>query len=152
MKLSKFVAHSKLMTNVFALIVLVDAVCTCVDVDARADGRETPRWAQVTTDTCLALYTIELVMLIVAKGRRVLTDWMFLLDLFVIVCGYVEMMLLSHHRDLPLQTIGDLRALRLARILRLTRLLRRTRGFRELQKLVRISAGTAMFVDLVFKT
>ena len=74
---------------------------------------------------------------LMAKGRTSLTDWMVLVDLFVIACGYVEMLLQYLYEDLPLQTISLFRALRLVRILRLTRLLRRTRGFRELQKLVR---------------
>ncbi|CAE7401399.1 Scn11a [Symbiodinium pilosum] len=89
---------------------------------------------------------------LMAKGRTSLTDWMVLVDLFVIACGYVEMLLQYLYEDLPLQTISLFRALRLVRILRLTRLLRRTRGFRELQKLVRMMATCikALFWSFVF--
>ena len=88
-------------------------------------------------DAIQAMYSLELVLFLYARGWQLLTDWMFLLDLFVIACGYIEMFLQYFYQGLALQTISISRALRLVRILRLTRLLRRTRGFRELQKLVR---------------
>ena len=130
--------RSRMMANLFAVIVLLDFLCTCYDVDARAAGEEPPEFAQITADLCLCAYTIDTILLVLAKGPRILMDLMVMTDAFVLLCGYVEtVMQYLGHGEL-LSTVAVFRMLRLVRILRVTRVLRRTGGFRELQKLIRM--------------
>lgn len=135
-----YCSTSRTVANLMAAIVLTDAICTCIDVDARAAAEEPPPATQLIADLCLLVYSLETICLLTAKGSEVLRDWMVITDLVVIACGYLETIL--HHAGYGqfLQQFGLFRMLRLVRILRLTRLLRRTRGFRELQKLVRMMA------------
>jgi len=135
-----YCSTSRAVANLMAAIVITDAVCTCIDVDARAAAEAPPSATQLIADLCLLMYSLETVCLLTAKGLEVLRDWMVITDLVVIGCGYPETIL--HHAGYGqfLQQFGLFRMLRLVRILRLTRLLQRTRGFRELQKLVRMMA------------
>ena len=64
-----------------ALVVLVDAYCTCWDIDARAEAKgsglgqfSSAQIAQNISDVCLALYTFELVMSFVVSGWELLKD------------------------------------------------------------------------------
>lgn len=65
--------------------------------------------------------------------------WQVLVDVFVVVCGYVEL-ILSELVARWIESFTVLRILRVMRIVRLSRLLRKTRALRELQKLVRMMA------------
>ena len=127
--------------NLMACVVLVDAVCTWVDIDARAAKIDTPPFFVFFSDSSLALYTVEVVLLLVGKGLfGVLKDWMALMDVTIVLCGYVEMLMnLLAPADVA-ATLSVMRALRLARIFRLLRLFRRIRALRELQKLVTMMA------------
>eukprot|EP00439_Symbiodinium_sp_Y106_P048641 s1061_g6.t1 len=130
--------RNRFMANLFALIVLVDFLCTCIDVDTRATGANTGDLVQITADLCLCAYSIDTVLVVIAKGIRILLDPMMLTDAFVLTCGYVEtLMQYLGYGDL-MSSVAVFRMLRLVRILRVTRVLRRTGGFRELQKLIRM--------------
>ena len=124
-----------------AFVVLVDAACTWVDIDARAVQKETPPFFAFFSDCSLALYTVEVVLLFIAKGIvDVVKDWMALLDVTIVVCGYVEVLMNSLAPADVVARLSVMRALRLARIFRLLRLFRRIRSLRELQKLVTMMA------------
>ncbi|CAJ1370888.1 unnamed protein product [Effrenium voratum] len=133
------VVESAFVANTMAAIVLVDAFCTCVDVDFRAAKENTPEVYRILSNLCLILYTVELMFLLCLHGIKTLTDKFVAIDAIIIVSGWLEL-------TVALLAIGDfhgavlLRLLRLARIIRLVRLLRKTRGFKELQKLVTMGA------------
>ena len=130
--------RNKFMANLFAVIVLVDFLCTCIDVDTRATGASTADVIQIIADLCLCLYSIDTVLVIIAKGLRIFLEPMMLTDAFVLLCGYVEtLMQYLGYGDL-MSSVAVFRMLRLVRILRVGKVLRRTGGFRELQKLIRM--------------
>jgi len=128
--------------NVMACVVLVDAVCTWVDIDARAAGLSSPpEFFLVFSDISLALYTSEVLLLLLGKGLvGVLLDWMALLDVTIVLCGYLEVLLNAVAPADVTSSLSVMRALRLARIFRLLRIFKRIRALRELQKLVTMMA------------
>jgi len=142
-RLRKVVARvlkSKYCSNFMVALVLFDAYCTCADIDSRAAGIDTPYVFQFFSDLCLSLYTLELILNIIVKGRAIVKDWTLMLDVVIIVCGYADVFLnIIADSDFVVR-IGIFRAFRLARIVRLMRLLRKTRALRELQKLVTMMA------------
>mmetsp|Transcript_49147 Transcript_49147/g.101357 ORF Transcript_49147/g.101357 Transcript_49147/m.101357 type:complete len:604 (+) Transcript_49147:1-1812(+) len=118
------------------MVVLVDAYCTCRDIDSRATGVETEDVFTLLSDFCLVLYSVELCGLLFVRGWEILKDWMIVVDILVVICGYVESILVQVTPSELVQKMSLLRALRLARIFRLMRLLRKIRALRELYKLV----------------
>ncbi|CAE7244974.1 dis3l2 [Symbiodinium sp. CCMP2592] len=133
-KLAKVLQSSQLM-NIMALVILVDALVTVVDVDARAAGNEPPRAMMALSDICLCMYTAELLAMIFVGGLRIFLNWMPLLDLLIVLCGYAEMVMANFLTPEEVGAMSLLRALRLVRISRLMRLLRKSRSLKELQKL-----------------
>eukprot|EP00438_Fugacium_kawagutii_P036263 Skav223702 [mRNA] locus=scaffold1907:208133:209648:+ [translate_table: standard] len=130
--------RDKFYTNAMALVVLADAYCTCWDIDARAAQVDAGWIPSTMSDVCLALYTMELAMSFLVSGVVLCKDWV-QIDLFVVICGYVEA-ILSELVARWIESFTVLRVLRIMRIIRLSRLLRKTRALRELQKLVRMMA------------
>ena len=120
-----------------ALVVLIDALLTATDIDARAAERPPPPIVGTLSEMCLYCYTAELLLVLTVKGLMALRDWMVILDLLIVLCGYVELVMLrlAYGGDLA-DSLGTLRVLRLARIVRLMNLLRKSRSLKELQKLV----------------
>ena len=119
----------------------LDAYCTCADIDARAAGLSPPAEFVILSDICLGLYTLELLLLAFLQGLSFFReDWLILLDLFIVACGYVEIILDAVGPGHLVGNLGVLRALRFVRIIRLMRLLRRIRALRELHKLVTMMA------------
>ncbi|CAE7436960.1 TIF3A1, partial [Symbiodinium sp. CCMP2456] len=127
--------------NLMACVVVVDAMCTWIDIDARAAGISTPTFVEVFTDTALALYSLEILLRFVGKGLRgMVSDWLGVLDIVVVVCGYAEILLKALAPADLVARLSVMRALRLARIVRLLQFFRRIRSLRELQKLVTMMA------------
>ncbi|CAE7809304.1 TPC1 [Symbiodinium sp. CCMP2592] len=127
--------------NLMACVVVVDAMCTWIDIDARAAGISTPTFAEVFADTALGLYSLEILLRFVGKGLRgMVSDWISVLDIVVVVCGYAEMMMNAMAPAEIVAKLSVMRALRLARIVRLLQFFRRIRSLRELQKLVTMMA------------
>ncbi|CAK8985909.1 unnamed protein product [Durusdinium trenchii] len=133
--------------NFLALVVVFDSYLTAIDIDNRALHIPTSPVVLTFSDLCLCLYTCELPILFFAKGKRLLKDWMVILDIVIIMCGYAEVVIHivdnssgGTDGDDLLDKFSVLRMLRLARIVRLMQLLRRTRSLKELQKLVTMLA------------
>ncbi|CAK9002195.1 unnamed protein product [Durusdinium trenchii] len=135
---AKRIVTNPYITQFMAFVVLFDAYCNWSDIDARAQEERPPEILQIGSVVCLSLYTIEVILLTVGQGRSVLKDSMFILDLCVIVCGFLEMILDSVASDLAARVsiLSILRLLRLGRVVRLVRLFGKIRALRELQKLV----------------
>ncbi|CAE7878908.1 CACNA1B [Symbiodinium sp. KB8] len=123
-----------------AAVVLFDAYCTCIDIDATAAERDPPELFAFLSDCCLVAYTLEVASLLVAFGARdVLRDWMMVVDIIIVGCGWAEIIISSAAGNFGFRT-AVLRALRLVRIFRLIRLLKKIRPLRELHKLVMMMA------------
>ncbi|CAK9083774.1 Voltage-dependent L-type calcium channel subunit alpha-1S (FGalpha1S) (Voltage-gated calcium channel subunit alpha Cav1.1) [Durusdinium trenchii] len=132
--------NSVYMANFMALVVLIDAVCTVADIDATAQQQQSGDLVQVISDLCLTAYSLEVLGLLYLYGFHLLKDWMMLLDVVIVVCGWGEKILAAAIASSLGFRISVLRALRLVRIFRLMRLLKRIRPLRELHKLVMMMA------------
>lgn len=132
--------QSYYLANAMAGIVLLDAFCTCADIDARAAGRTPSVVVKTITDVCLGVYTLEAVTQLCLFGRTILRDWMTVMDISIVGCGWAEAAIDLLGAGDSIFRLGIVRALRLVRIFRLIRLLRRIRAFRELHKLVMMMA------------
>ncbi|CAE7344048.1 SCN1A [Symbiodinium natans] len=135
--------QSTRFANFMALIVLFDASSLIVDIDARAAGESPPEVLMLMSDLCLAMYTAELVLLIMLRGWQKLLEWLVMVDAIIVGCGYAELIagnFLASDNQGSVSVFGMLRVLRLARIIRLVRLLRKAPRLRELQKLVTMMA------------
>jgi len=134
------VLRSYYLANFMAAVVLFDAYCTCLDIDATAAETEPPQLFAFLSDCCLVAYTLEVTGLLVAFGARdLLGDWMMVVDIIIVGCGWAEIIISSVAGNFGFRT-AVLRALRLVRIFRLIRLLKKIRPLRELHKLVMMMA------------
>lgn len=124
------------LANFMAAVVLVDAYCTCVDIDATAAGTQPPEISSLISSLCLVTYTLEIAALLSVFGVRAsFSDWFMALDLIIVGCGWAEEAIsVFSDGGLNFRT-AVLRALRLVRIFRLARALKRIRPLRELYKL-----------------
>lgn len=141
------VMKSQYVANFMVVVVLIDTWCTCTAIDARAlmnDPSEAVLWI---SDICLVLYTLEAAILMTLTGMEFFRDWMMLMDLGIVSCGWLEILLtqFTAAADVLGFRIKVLRVLRLVRIFRPIRLLKRVRALRELYKL-------AMMMATVFRT
>ena len=109
--------NSVYLANFIVLVVFVDAYSTCRDIDSRAEGVKTPQAFSILSDLCLGLYTLELLLHIFLQGFGILRDWMICVDLGIVVCGYLDLLLVTLLGESVLR-IGVVRALRLVRIFR----------------------------------
>ena len=92
LKTLKHIMRSPILANIMALVVLIDAFCTCSDIDARANGPgvSAPEVFTVVSKVCLVLYTVELMGLLWTTTKNPLFDWVMLLDIVIVLCGWTE--------------------------------------------------------------
>lgn len=134
--------HSPWSTNLMALIVLFDAYCNIYAIDARAAGNKTSDLSDFVwlgSFFCLLWYTVEMMVNVFAQGQMVLKDVMFLMDIGVVTCGYVEVTLdfvTPSNSSGGIHLLAAIRLLRLWRVVRILRIFGRQRSLLELQKLV----------------
>ena len=108
-----------------AAVVLFDAYCTCVDIDATAAEVDPPPLLTVLSDCCLMAYTLEVSALLFVFGLKpLLGDWMMVVDILIVGCGWAEIIIASLASGTFAFRTAVLRALRLVRIFRLIRLLK----------------------------
>eukprot|EP00439_Symbiodinium_sp_Y106_P080213 s44_g18.t6 len=120
--------------NIVAGVIVFDLIVTCIDIDERAAGR-LPFVKLEVMIVCIVVYTMEFALntwLLKLKFLRELTTW---LDAFVLVCGWVELIIYQMGRE-DLYFFRDIRMLRVVRICRLANLIRKTRSLRELRKMI----------------
>ena len=126
-----------------AVVVLFDAYCTCVAIDHRAAQLSTPDFYKVSSDACLVLYTVELILMLYNSGGFAsVKDWMTMMDAVIVICGWLEFIfdaLNISEFEIGFR-IKVTRVLRLVRIFRLIRLLKRIRTLKELHKLATMMA------------
>ena len=123
------------VANFMGVVVIFDSWFTGFDIDARAANQDTPELILLFSEICLIFYTTDIALMLWVHGFKLLKDWMVILDVVIILCGYTETIF---HRFQIASDIADsmgiLRVLRMARIIRLMKLLRKTRSLKELQK------------------
>jgi len=135
------VLQSYWLANFMAALILIDAYCTMVDIDATASRTTPPQIFAFISDFCLVVYTLEVTALTACFGWRMfLSDGMMILDVVIVGCGWAEKLISSLADGALGFRTAVLRALRLVRIFRLMRLLKRIRPLRELHKLVMMMA------------
>ena len=79
------------LANFMAAVVLVDAYCTCVDIDATAAGTQPPEISSLISSLCLVTYTLEIAALLSVFGVRAsFSDWFMALDIIIVGCGWAE--------------------------------------------------------------
>lgn len=132
--------NSLFWANFMAFIVVVDAVCTSADINARAADSGVSETFAVISDLCLALYTIELSVFLCISDCQTRLHWTMLMDIAIIGCGWAERLIQVVAEDSISFRITVLRPLRLVRIFRLLRSLKRLRPLRELHKLATMMA------------
>lgn len=140
-KAAHFLVNYHYLSNFMGVVVVFDSYFTGFDIDSRALGNPTPQVILACSDICLALYTLEICLILYVGGISILKDWMVILDSFIILCGYTE--IVFNYMDMASEVasrITILRVLRMARIVRLMQLLRKSRSLKELQKLVTMMA------------
>ena len=81
LRLATYIVDNNFNANFLALVVLFDAYLTANDIDARAAGHDASTFVRTCSDICLLLYTAELPLLLFVRGRKILKDWMVLLDI-----------------------------------------------------------------------
>ena len=108
-----------------AALILIDAYCTMVDIDATASRTTPPQIFAFISDFCLVVYTLEVTALTACFGWRMfLSDGMMILDVVIVGCGWAEKLISSLADGALGFRTAVLRALRLVRIFRLMRLLK----------------------------
>eukprot|EP00438_Fugacium_kawagutii_P012978 Skav230929 [mRNA] locus=scaffold2774:36838:41556:- [translate_table: standard] len=105
--------QSHYLVNSMAGIVLLDAFCTCADIDARAADKVPSPVVTSITDVCLGIYTLEALMQLGLFGPRVLRDWMTLMDMSIVLCGWAEAVIDLLGAGDSLVKLSIVRALRL---------------------------------------
>ncbi|CAJ1430762.1 unnamed protein product [Effrenium voratum] len=121
------------------VVIVVDLILTCIDIDLRAAGVDTPLWIELCSGACLALYMTELVAVIIVKQKEFLQEAWYLLDTFIVLSGLVQLCL--GFAGISLDSFAVLRTLRVVRIMRLFRLFRKFAMLKELRKLVKMTAS-----------
>ncbi|CAK9064939.1 L type [Durusdinium trenchii] len=130
--------NSQHFSHFMALVIIVDAYCICNDIDSRAAQTKSPSGLLLVSYLCLSLYTIELALNLLLNGRQVLRQNLIRLDLFLVLCGYTELLSDLLMPSSAITSLSLLRILRLVRVFRLLKLLRNVRALRELSKLVKM--------------
>ena len=65
---AKRLVRSRYFAHFMVVVVLLDAVLTASDIDARAAGVDTPPAVLAGSSVCLALYTVELLLQLAVRG------------------------------------------------------------------------------------
>eukprot|EP00930_Biecheleria_cincta_P100297 TRINITY_DN91930_c0_g1_i1.p1 TRINITY_DN91930_c0_g1~~TRINITY_DN91930_c0_g1_i1.p1 ORF type:complete len:679 (-),score=120.82 TRINITY_DN91930_c0_g1_i1:533-2422(-) len=131
---------SNTVTEIFSgCIVLLDVCMTWLSIDNRSLGHESPEWMDAAGNMCLGWYTIEFSLWLFVLSWRVIESKWLLLDLAFLVTGFAELLLTG--LNLQVDAMNILRMLRIMRILRLTKMLRKFMIFRELRKLLLMTAS-----------
>eukprot|EP00435_Cladocopium_sp_Y103_P043059 s1104_g12.t1 len=125
------------------VIIMADVGLNWMDIDIRASGENTPTWLEVCATICLVIYSVEMLTMTLLRGRRVLQDRWFALDLVIVGSGVLQLFLSAI--GISVDEVALLRVLRVVRIMRLFRLFRKFRFLKELRKLLKMTG-------LCFKT
>eukprot|EP00438_Fugacium_kawagutii_P007271 Skav212731 [mRNA] locus=scaffold3052:21456:28401:+ [translate_table: standard] len=136
----RVIFKSKHFNHFMAFVVMIDAFCNCIDIDARAADRQSPQILLIVSYGCLVMYTVELLLSFSTLGvRKALRENMIKLDLFLFVCGYIELVFdLTMSGSGAFEQISLLRMLRLMRVFRLLKIFRKVKALKELNKLVKM--------------
>eukprot|EP00931_Biecheleriopsis_adriatica_P121625 TRINITY_DN96689_c0_g1_i1.p1 TRINITY_DN96689_c0_g1~~TRINITY_DN96689_c0_g1_i1.p1 ORF type:complete len:557 (-),score=97.65 TRINITY_DN96689_c0_g1_i1:42-1712(-) len=132
------------------LVIVCNAVNIGWDISARVDNVDVP-WTEWVEHTCLALYTVELLLHFYAEGWACLQDNWIRFDTFLVVFGVITQWMVEPAFGTATEDIGPLMVLRTARLLRLARTVRMLIRFKELWMLVQglLSSANTMLYTLL---
>jgi len=121
------------------MVVLVDVLCTIIDIDARAAEQEASPVVEILGHLCLATYTLEFIACVFVKGKGILKDRDGVIDIVIMTASYAELTFML--AQVNIEEVSILRMLRVARVMRLLRFIRRSPALKELRKLMMMFAS-----------
>lgn len=133
-----------------ALVVMIDFLMICIDIDNRAVKAETPQYVEIVSSICLAVYAGEFITKFAFHRCAMFRSKLEILDLAVLLAGFAELILLAC--GVPVNEIGLLRMLRVGRMIRLIRVVKGIHYLKELRKLIFMfgSCVKTLFWSFVF--
>eukprot|EP00930_Biecheleria_cincta_P045071 TRINITY_DN31063_c0_g1_i1.p1 TRINITY_DN31063_c0_g1~~TRINITY_DN31063_c0_g1_i1.p1 ORF type:complete len:658 (+),score=92.96 TRINITY_DN31063_c0_g1_i1:65-1975(+) len=136
--------------GLMASVVFTDVVMTGLVIDSNALDEEAPGWTSYAGFVCLAIYTIEWVAWFFVKFNKMFSDKWLCLDTVFLLAGYTE--LVCALLEIPADSIGILRILRIVRIMRFAKIIRKFYMLKELRKLLMMlsSCFKALFWNFMF--
>eukprot|EP00440_Ansanella_granifera_P072607 gb/GFBE01078786.1/.p1 GENE.gb/GFBE01078786.1/~~gb/GFBE01078786.1/.p1 ORF type:complete len:734 (+),score=127.88 gb/GFBE01078786.1/:1-2202(+) len=127
---------SPFANSFLGFVILLDVCLSCYDIDENARGNSSPGWLISLSTCCFVVYIVELVAVLVGKGRIALRDGWVQLDIVIIGGGLVDIFV--QLVGLGNSGLGVVRVLRLLRVVRLVSMLRKLTFLKELRKLAKM--------------
>jgi len=126
-------------------LIMVNMIIIGIEAEISLQGGKAD-WGMQVERSFLAIYTVELVLRVMAYGTRSLRSPWMLLDLFLVILGFVALVLAPLFRGSALDGFDKLMVARGLRLLRLARALRLSRRFKVVWRLVNglLTAGGTM--------
>ncbi|CAJ1355643.1 unnamed protein product [Effrenium voratum] len=136
---------SRWFENVIGLVILVNMITIGVEAELSL-GNNVPEWLQQLERAFLAIYTLEIILRLLAEGWGAFCTAWFLLDFFLVSVGIVALVVVPMSGSNRFEGIEKVLVVRGLRLLRLVRALRVVEHFRVVWQLVYalLSAGQTM--------
>merc|ERR1719468_1021250 len=121
------------------LVMLANSICIGITIQAEIEGLLHPTLDSME-NAFLTIYLLELILKLVAHGKRCFRDCWFIFDFNLVLCGALSSWIYKpffvEHHVRPSKFIERLMVVRVIRLLRLVRALRMIRQFQSMWKLV----------------
>ena len=142
------VVNSAYFEFLTGLVIAVNLVLIGIEAEMSVLGSNTS-WATVSELIFLSIYTIELLMRIVAGGREAFRNSWFLLDFFLVIAGLTTLVVIPLVETQMQEGLENILVVRGLRLLRLARVLRMVKRFQVIWRLV---SGLLTAWDTMFST
>ncbi|CAJ1404237.1 unnamed protein product [Effrenium voratum] len=138
--------NSKWFEWATGILILLNMVTIGIEAEVSVTNPGNSHWSGDMERGFLAIYTVELVLRILAGGLQTFTNGWFLLDFFLVVVGLVALVVAPFLSGDSLEGIEKLLIMRGLRLLRLVRALRMISYFKVMWRLVYslLTAGGTM--------
>eukprot|EP00931_Biecheleriopsis_adriatica_P075978 TRINITY_DN49742_c0_g1_i1.p1 TRINITY_DN49742_c0_g1~~TRINITY_DN49742_c0_g1_i1.p1 ORF type:complete len:620 (-),score=121.16 TRINITY_DN49742_c0_g1_i1:136-1995(-) len=140
-KKARAVISSVYWDLLFAVVIVLDLTLTAVALDTKALSVPEPVWLSPLEYACFAMYAIDFALWFFVSGLKVFRDRWLLLDLGFLILSTTRICLAM--ADVPADSLGIVRVLRMMRIIRFVKLLRKFMILKELRKLI-LMVGTCL--------
>jgi len=122
-------------------IILCNFILITMMTDRSVQNQPIPLWMDVTNWTCLAVYTLEMVVFLYVERMRTFLHFRQCFDVVVVVASVTGEILEAVKVGVGTGTFSLLRVFRLMRLLRIVRAARALGQIKELMKLVQMMAS-----------
>lgn len=129
------VVNSAYFEFLTGLVIAVNLVLIGIEAEMSVQGVNT-FWATASELIFLSIYTLELLMRIVAGGRQAFTNSWFLLDFFLVIAGLTTLVVIPLVETQAQEGLENILVVRGLRLLRLARVLRMVKRFQVIWRLV----------------